>query len=244
MPLDVTSDHPLIVVGAGPVGLAAAAHAYERGLPVIVLEAGAAAGRSVAEWGHVQLFSPWSELVDAAAARLLTPRGWSHPDPAGLPTGAQWVSDYLAPLAEALLAAGVLIRTDHQVVGVARAGRDRLVAAGREAVPFAVHVMTPQGHEVLSAAAVIDASGTWTQPGPLGAEGLAAPGEREHAERISYAMPDVQDPLVRARLAGRHVVVAGAGASAQNTLVTLGRLAEETGTRITWLLRRGDADKA
>ena len=244
MSLVPTADRPLLIVGTGPVGLAAAAQAHERGLPVVVLEAGASVARSVSEWGHVQLFSPWSELVDAAAARLLTSRGWSHPDPTGLPTGAQWVPDYLAPLAEALQSVGVSIRTDHQVVGVAREGRDRLVAAERADVPFALHVSTPHGHEVLSAAAVIDASGTWGQPGPLGTDGFPAPGEREHAEQISYGMPDVDDPQMRARLAGRHVVVAGAGASAQNALVALGRLADETGTRITWLLRRGDADKA
>ena len=118
MSLLPTADRPLVIVGTGPVGLAAAALAHERGLPVVVLEAGVSVARSVSEWGHVQLFSPWSELVDAAAARLLTSRGWSHPDPTGLPTGAQWVSDYLAPLAEALQSVGVSIRTDHQVVAL------------------------------------------------------------------------------------------------------------------------------
>jgi thioredoxin reductase len=243
--LTPTTAQPLVVVGAGPIGLAAAAHAHERGLPVVVLEAGASAAAAVTEWAHVRLFSPWSELVDDAAARLLEPTGWTRPTDATPPTGAEWVEHYLRPLAEALVAAGVEVRTGHRVTGVARQGRDLLVAVDRERVPFAVHVETPRGHEVRSAAAVVDASGTWGRPGPLGTDGYPAPGEREHADHVTYAVPDVDAPAVRARLAGRHVVVAGAGASAQNALVALGRLAaEEPGTRVTWLLRRGDVGHA
>ena len=59
------------IIGAGPVGLAAAAHVLERGLRPIVLEAGDSAGHSVRQWGHVQLFSPWEYNIDRAAARLL-----------------------------------------------------------------------------------------------------------------------------------------------------------------------------
>ena len=294
--LTPTTAQPLVVVGAGPIGLAAAAHAHERGLPVVVLEAGTSPAAAVSEWGHVRLFSPWSELVDDAAARLLEPTGWTRPTDPTPPTGAEWVEHYLRPLAEALVAAGVEVRTGHRVTGVARQGRDLLVAVDRERVPFAVHVETPRGHEVLGAAAVVDArvlsntvgtvldpvfalrrrvrvpprevarvafwtvvagsrsalldaidnaSGTWGRPGPLGTDGYPAPGEREHADHVTYAVPDVDDPAVRARLAGRHVVVAGAGASAQNALVALGRLAaEEPGTRVTWLLRRGDVGRA
>src|SRR5699024_11427379 len=34
---------------------------------------------AVAEWGHVRLFSQWSELTDPAARRLLEPTGWVAP---------------------------------------------------------------------------------------------------------------------------------------------------------------------
>jgi cation diffusion facilitator CzcD-associated flavoprotein CzcO len=70
------SDLPVVVIGAGPLGLAAAAHLLERGLDPLVLEAGDGPAAAVSEWGHVRLFSPWTELVDAAAARLLEPSGW------------------------------------------------------------------------------------------------------------------------------------------------------------------------
>lgn len=52
------------VIGAGPVGLAAAAHVLERGMSPIVLETGPEAGHAVRQWQHVQLFSPWEYNVD------------------------------------------------------------------------------------------------------------------------------------------------------------------------------------
>ncbi len=83
----------------------------------------------MSEWGHVRLFSPWPELVDKAAARLLEPSGWAAPTD-GYPTGAEWIDRYLAPLAGAL---GGRVRYGTRVAGVSRKGRDRLVDAGRAA---------------------------------------------------------------------------------------------------------------
>ena len=238
--------HTLVVVGAGPVGLAAAAQAEARGLTTLVLEAGESAGAAVLEWGHVRLFSPWSELVDPVAEKLLAEGGWNGPDPAAYPTGREWVEQYLAPLAAVLASRpGVEIRYGHRVVGVARAGRDRLVAVGRAEVPFGVHVEVAGSHDVLTAASVIDASGTWGSPNPLGADGYAAPGEAQHTDRIRYGIPDLESPGAVERYAGKHVAVAGRGASAQNALVSLTRLADlHPGTRVSWLVRRHDTESA
>ncbi len=245
-------NHPVIVVGAGPTGLAAAAHAQARGLSAVVLEAGPAAGSSVLEWGHVRLFSPWSELIDPVAEKLLSQTDWTAPDPTAYPTGSEWVAGYLRPLAEALAGTDeVEVRLGHRVTGVARRGRDVLVHAGRDTEPFTVHVETPTGEQQLAASAVIDASGTWGTPNPLGADGYPALGEAGLADRIFYGMPDLADRVVRSRYAGHHVAVAGTGASAQNVLVALARLAqEEPATRVTWLVRRpgtsfggGEADQ-
>ncbi|MFC0111789.1 FAD-dependent oxidoreductase [Kibdelosporangium aridum] len=224
---------PVVVVGAGPAGLAAAAHLVERGLEPLVLEAGPVAGAAVAQWHHVRLFSAWSELVDPAAARLLESTGWQRPDPEVYPTGQQWAQLYLQPLAKAL---GERVRFNTQVTGVARRGRDRVVDAGRDSEPLTVHA----GDERITARAVIDASGTWSTPNPLGGDGLPAAGEVAAAERITYRVPDLSDADVRARYAGKRIVVAGSGHSALTALVALGQLAEQVrGTKVVWLLRRG-----
>ncbi|MEU7481947.1 FAD-dependent oxidoreductase [Lentzea sp. NPDC042327] len=224
------SDHPVVVVGAGPTGLAAAAHLVQRGEHVLVLEAGDRAGASVSQWNHVRLFSRWDELIDPAAEKLLTATGWVRPQTGTCPTGADWVDLYLAPLAEAL---GDRVRFGARVVGVARRGRDRVVDAGRQTEPLTVHVHSESGEERIAARAVIDASGTWNSPNPLGGDGLPAKGEK--AARISYRTPDLA--AQRDRYAGKRIAVAGSGHSALTALVALAE--PELGATIVWLLRRG-----
>jgi cation diffusion facilitator CzcD-associated flavoprotein CzcO len=232
-----TDELPVVVIGAGPSGLAAAAHLLSRGLNPLVLEAGSSAGASVREWHHVRLFSRWGELVDPAAEKLLAPTGWQAPDSDRYPTGADWAERYLQPLADAL---GERVRFGARVVGVARRGRDRVVDADRDIEPLTVHVTSAGGEERISARAVVDASGTWAQPNPLGGDGLPALGERAAADRIAYQVPDLDDPAVRARYAGKRIAVAGAGHSALTALIAFADLAERApGTRVDWLLRRG-----
>ena len=215
------SDLPVVVIGAGPQGLAAAAHLLERGLEPLVLESGLVPASAVAEWGHVRLFSAWPELVDKAAARLLEPTGWTAPE-TGYPTGAEWIDGYLAPLAKAL---GDRVRYDARVTGVSRKGRDRLVDADRAEQPFTVHLVDGEGNESrLEARAVIDASGTWRRPNPAGADGLPALGERAAADLIAYQVPNRADP---ARYAGKHTVVVGAGDSAFNAIHELVQIAAD-----------------
>ncbi|MFE9257576.1 FAD-dependent oxidoreductase [Streptomyces sp. NPDC006879] len=229
---------PVVVIGAGPVGLAAAAHLLARGLEPLVLEAGPHAGTAVRAWAHVRLFSTWAELTDPAAEKILAPNGWVRPDGATYPTGGDWAAKYLQPLADAL---GDRVRYDVKVTGVSRAGRDRVVDADRGAQPFTVHITTPDGaQQRILGAAVIDASGTWSNPNPLGADGLPALGERAAADHVSYRVPDLKDPAQRSRYAGRRTAVVGSGASAFTALAALAGLgAEEPDTSVQWILRRG-----
>ena len=225
------SELPVVVIGAGPQGLAAASHLLERGLPVLVLESGATAGAAVRDWAHVRMFSSWQELIDPAARRLLKSAGWEAPRE-GYPTGGEWVEGYLSPLAAAL---DDRVRVGRRVAGVARRGRDLTVSSGRAAAPFVVHVAAADGtaSRVL-ARAVIDASGTWSTPNPAGSDGYPAAGEEALGTRISYRIPDEMDAC-----AGRHVVIIGAGHSAAHAAIRLGELAGADGsTRVTWLVRR------
>ncbi|MFE1011675.1 NAD(P)-binding domain-containing protein [Streptomyces sp. NPDC058794] len=235
-----TTDLPVVVIGAGPVGLAAAVHLVDQGGEPLVLEAGRAAGAAVREWSHVRLFSTWAEVVDPAAEKLLAPTGWTRPDPATYPSGGDWADRYLQPLADVL---GDRVRLGATVTGVSRSGRDRIVDADRERQPFVVHVVHADGREErILARAVIDASGTWSAPSPAGGSGLPALGEKAAADRISYRVPDLEDPAVRARYAGRRTAVIGAGASAFTALAHLADLAgsgDGAGTKGMWILRRG-----
>ncbi|GAA3119423.1 NAD(P)-binding domain-containing protein [Planomonospora alba] len=228
---------PVVVIGAGPVGLAAAAHLAERGLGFLVLEAGSRVGASIAQWGHVRTFSPWKYDLDAAARRLLDAHGWAAPDPDWLPTGAELVEHYLAPLA-AHPAIAPHLHLNAQVTGISRAGFDRVRTTGREAAPFLIRLA--DGSEI-TARAVVDASGTWRTPNVLGASGLPAQGEHAAAAFVDHALPDVLG-TDRAAYAGRHTLVVGAGHSAATTLLALAALADEApDTRITWAIRAGNA---
>ena len=221
------------IIGAGPVGLAAAAHVLERGLTPIVLEAGSDVGHAVRQWGHVQLFSPWEYNVDRAAERLLASTGWNSPEPEQYPTGAELVERYLEPLATKTALASH-IHTSSRVTDISRVGFDKLKSKGRDAAPFELRYQNGQGPKSVRADAVIDASGTWHSPNPAGANGLRAIGETQAADRIAYGMPDVLGKD-RARYAGKTVAVLGAGHSAIGTLTDLARLATEVAGNKTGL---------
>src|SRR5690349_15929215 len=83
---------PVAIIGAGPVGLAAAANLVERGIDFVVYESGDGVGSSIRQWGHTGLFSPWKHVVDPASRRLLETTGWELPSPDALPTGDELVA--------------------------------------------------------------------------------------------------------------------------------------------------------
>src|ERR1700709_1650414 len=231
------------IIGAGPVGLAAAAHVFERGLAPLVREAGPEIGHAVRQWKHVQLFSPWEYNVDRAAERLLSAIGWNSPPSDHYPTGAELVDLYLDPLAKRTELRNH-IQTESRVTDISRVGFDKLKTKGRDGAPFEIRYENGQGSKTVHADAIIDASGTWHSPNPAGANGLDAVGEKQASARITYAMPNVLGND-RARYAGKVVAVLGAGHSAIGTLTDLAKLAEQApGTRPIWLLRGNDPAKA
>ncbi len=228
---------PTVVIGAGPVGLAAAVHLRERGIDAIVLEADAAVGSGMRRWSHVRMFSPWEYNIDRHARALLERSGWQAPDPAGYPTGGEVVSRYLEPLA-ALPELAPSIRCNSRVIAVTRARRDRMKNTGRDESPFVVRYLQGGVEHDLHARAVIDASGTIDGPNWLGAAGIPAIGERAASDHVYYGLPDVLGRH-RTRYAGKRVLVVGSGHSAFNVLTDLARLAGQVGgMAIDWAVRR------
>lgn len=241
---------PVAVLGAGPVGLAAVAQLIERGLPFVALEAGEQVGANLRDYGHVQLFSPWQYDVDHAMARLLSPTGWTAPAAAELPRASEVVERVLQPFA-ALPQVAPFIQQGARVQAVSREGFDKVKSAGRDQAAFLVrYEQNGEVHE-LRARAVIDATGTWNQPNPVGANGLQAIGETEASDRIFYGIPDVAGAL-RSRYEGKRTLVVGAGHSAANALLALAELARQSpATKLAWAVRSpalqrvfggGDAD--
>jgi hypothetical protein len=229
---------PVAVLGAGPVGLAAAAHLVKRGFTPLILEAGAQVASNLQSYRHVRLFSPWQYNIDKAARQLLVDADWQAPEPEALPTAGEIVDRYLRPLA-ALPAIASHLRLSHRVIAITRAGFDKVKTRGRESAPFVIRAATPEGEREYLASAVIDATGTWSQPNPLGAGGLPARGENALRDRIVYGMPDVLG-AERQRYAGRRVLVVGAGHSAAGSLLALATLAEQApGTHLVWAIRAG-----
>jgi cation diffusion facilitator CzcD-associated flavoprotein CzcO len=131
------SQLPVAVIGAGPVGMAAAAHLIQRGLTPLVLERGPQAGHTLGAWSHVRVFSPWSFNIDRAARALLEETAWRAPDAEALPTGGELVRDYLAPLSRHPKLGG-RIRFGAEVIAVTRQRLDKVTDAGRDAAPFAL----------------------------------------------------------------------------------------------------------
>lgn len=243
MPDSLAKPRTVAILGAGPVGLSAAARVMERGMTPVVLEAGPDAAHAVRQWRHVRMFSPWEFNVDEAAGRLLAATGWNAPAPDVYPTGGDLVDQYLEPLATRTPIRDHL-RTGSRVTAVARSGFDKMKSNGRAFEPFTVRYRDDRGIQQLKADAVIDVTGTWFSPNPAGADGLPALGEEDLQEHIAYGMPDVLG-RDRTRYAGRTIAVLGAGHSAIGTLIDLARLKDEAqGTEVTWLLRGDRPDKA
>jgi NADPH-dependent 2,4-dienoyl-CoA reductase/sulfur reductase-like enzyme len=239
----MSSPKTVAVIGGGPVGLAAAAHALGRGLRPVVLEAGEKVGHAVRQWSHVRMFSPWTYNVDNAAEALLREEGWNSPEPDLYPTGGELVAQYLEPLATRTRLSQH-IQTSARVISVGRVGFDKVKTAGRESAPFEIRYQNGKGLSMVRADAVIDASGTWATPNPAGGSGLEAIGEAANAHRIAYGMPDVLGAQ-RPHYANKVVAVLGAGHSAIGSILDLAQLKrEEPPTDIVWILRGDRPEKS
>lgn len=228
---------PVAIIGAGPVGLAAAAHLVTRGESFVLFDAGSAVGASVLKWAHVRLFSQWEYNIDKAARQLLASHGWVAPNHWEIPTGLEMVENYFKPFAE-LPEIKPFINLNTEVTAVSRKGLNKVKTHGRDDLPFVLHVEKSGERFLVEAKAVIDASGTWTNPNPIISEGVWTTEEQNLSKQVFYGIPDVLGEH-KYRYSGKKVLVVGSGHSAINTLLELGELKEQVQeTEIVWVLRK------
>jgi hypothetical protein len=229
----------IAILGAGPTGLEAALAAADEGFPFTVYEAAPSVAGNVRAWGHVRLFTPWEMNVSPRMRRHLEAAGAETPDGAGCPTGGELAERLFEPLA-GLPEIAPHLRLGTRVLGIGREGllkHEEIATAERGRRPFRLLLADDTGREWTETAdLVIDATGTWGNPNTLGDAGIPAPGERSFGSEIRHDIPDFAREA--AGWAGKSVLLAGAGHSAQTAARDLARLAQETpGTEVIWLLR-------
>ncbi|MEL7006802.1 MAG: NAD(P)-binding domain-containing protein, partial [Bacteroidota bacterium] len=180
---------------------------------------------------------PWKYNIDKAAEQILLETGWVAPDEEGLPTGKELVEQYFQPLANhPSIAPGIHLNT--KVISVGRKGIDKMKTWGREDVPFVIKVKENGIVKYYEAKSVIDSSGTWNQPNPIGSGGVFAEGEEELKNHIHYGIPNVKSVALN-KYKNKNVLVVGGGHSAINVLLDLADVQNEyPETKINWVLRK------
>ena len=240
---NVKEQLPVAIIGAGPVGLAAAAHLVSRGQTFILLEGGSQVGANILTWGHIRLFSPWRYNVDKVAKSLLEQNNWTHPELEKLPTGKELVEQYLEPLSK-LSEIQPYIQLNTKVLSIGKKDTDKMKTQNRENIPFIIHTESNGSYKTFEARAVIDATGTWGNPNPATSSGVWLNEEKSLHEQVFYGIPNILEKE-KERYANKRVAVVGGGHSAINTLLDLAKLKETYNkTEIIWIMRRQRVEDA
>ncbi|WP_025115253.1 NAD(P)-binding domain-containing protein [Lysinibacillus fusiformis] len=233
---------PIVIIGAGPIGLAAAAHLVEHKQAFILLEAGHEVAHNIRTWGHVTLFSPWRYNINKAAKALLNASGWKEPNLDMLPTGHELIDLYLKPLSE-LVQIKPNIQLNAKVVGISRQLNDKMKTKNRADQSFIIYIKQENDIRVIEARAVIDATGTWGNPNPANSTGVWLQNEKALADHIEYGIPDINTNAKR--YANKKIAVIGGGHSAINTLLALTELQEKNpATKLVWIMRKKSVEEA
>jgi len=180
--------------------------------------------------------------MDHSAKRLLANTNWDSPSLDELHTGNEFVKKYLTPLANHP-DIKPQIHLNAKVIAISKKGLDKMKTSNREQVPFELRIDKEGSILITHADVVLDATGTWNQPNPLGSSGLLAIGEIEANQFITKGIPDVKGIDLK-KFANQTVLVVGSGHSAINTLLDLAEIQEtHPKTKLHWVLRKKNLEK-
>lgn len=231
-------DAKIAILGAGPIGLEAAARAIREGFDVVVFERGDV-GAHVSQWGHIRLFTPFGLCVGPEGKRMVREIGATLPRESVFVTGAEYRERYLLALGAAIAVRGAL-ETDATVVTV---GRERWLKSEAIGKPerkdggFRILWERDGQESITGADVVLDCTGTFGHPGWMGPAGAPALGERRVSSALTRWIPDI---LGRDRnlYKGKKTLLVGAGQSAATSALLLAELVTgETGTSFQWYTR-------
>ncbi|MGE7093922.1 FAD-dependent oxidoreductase [Lysinibacillus sp. NPDC048646] len=238
----INKNLPIVIIGAGPIGLATAAHLVEQNQSFILLEAGKDIAHNIRTWGHVTLFSPWRYNINKAAKALLEGTDWQEPDLETIPTGHELIDLYLKPLA-AVSQIKPYIHLNSKVVGISRQLNDKMKSKNRVNQSFQIYIEMEDDVKIIEAKTVIDATGTWRNPNPANSTGVWLQTEKVLADYIEYGIPNLN--MNPTRYANKKIAVIGGGHSAINTLLALAELQKEnTSTKLVWIMRKKSVEEA
>lgn len=204
----------VLVIGGGPMGIAAAIGALDRGHDVTLLERGEI-GASLRTWGPTRFFSPLSMNLSPRMRELLRD---ALPNDDALLTGPEYAERVLVPLTARAPLEG-RVRTNHRVIAIGRRGLTRTDYAGhplRAEKPFRVLC---DNDAMFEAEVILDASGGLVLPCPMGVGGLPPMGLARLAKPPIRTLGDLAAQLDTLR--GKRVLLLGDGHSAANAISML-----------------------
>lgn len=231
-------DIKLAVLGGGPVGIETAVAAVQRGMTVTLYEKGAGVAQNIREWGHVVLFSNNAYNHSKWGLEAL-PEFAKSRDTDAFPLGAQYVKEYLEPLAEYLKKSGkCTLKLGTEVVTCGRGNMLKTQVFNRTG-NFRIlsrNVETGKEELIEGYEAVVDATGSYGRGNMFGQGGVPALGETSlrASGRIRAKIPDVLGRH-KADFENKATLVIGAGASA---ITTLNNLKQVGGATVYWITRK------
>lgn len=210
------STHKMVVIiGAGPIGLAMAVRLFLKNIPFLVLEKGPVPGWNMLDWGHIPLFTSWIESTDPITNELLKKKGFDFSSRSTCPTGKAFSEDYLSKVAQLLPQEGLIVNSEVKRVDYHHSTKTFEVVYSRDDAVMKISTQT-----------VIDASGTWGNFNSL------IPDQPSMINYIRSTIPDIE--YINSLPKHSNIAVIGSGHSAMNSLLELTRYSEHT---LYWLVR-------